>query len=88
MTITSYNALVAGSTKHKLKGEAFMSWKKISVIAAVASLSLAGCSAATTDEGTAAGDNSDLTICVYTHGDGDHRSWRFGRLLGYRCFGS
>ncbi|MEY4477008.1 MAG: hypothetical protein RJA31_512 [Actinomycetota bacterium] len=47
-----------------------MSWKKISVIAAVASLSLAGCSAATTDEGTAAGDHSDLKICVYTHGDG------------------
>ena len=48
-----------------------MSWKKLSVIAAVASLSLAGCSAATTDDGSsAAGDHSDLKICVYTHGDG------------------
>ena len=46
-----------------------MSWKKLSVIAAVASLSLAGC-AATSEEAPAAGDHSDLKICVYTHGDG------------------
>ena len=46
-----------------------MSWKKLSVIAAVASLSLAGC-AATSEEAPAAGGNADLKICVYTHGDG------------------
>ncbi|MFM2411702.1 MAG: hypothetical protein RLZZ587_35 [Actinomycetota bacterium] len=47
-----------------------MSWKKLSVIAAVASLSLAGCAATTDDGSSAAGDHSDLKICVYTHGDG------------------
>ena len=46
-----------------------MSWKKLAVIAAVSSLALAGC--ASTGGGTAAaGDHSDLKICVYTHGDG------------------
>jgi len=44
-----------------------MSWKKLSVIAAVASLSLAGCAATSTPE---AGGNADIKICVYTHGDG------------------
>ena len=44
-----------------------MSWKKLSVIAAVASLSLAGCAATSTPE---AGGNEDIKICVYTHGDG------------------
>jgi simple sugar transport system substrate-binding protein len=47
-----------------------MSWKKLSVIAAVASLSLAGCSANPDSGASAAGDHSDLKICVYTHGDG------------------
>ena len=47
-----------------------MSWKKLSVIAAVASLSLAGCSANAGGDASAAGDHSDLKICVYTHGDG------------------
>ena len=46
-----------------------MSWKKLAVIAAVSSLALAGC--ASTGGGTAAaGDHTDLKICVYTHGDG------------------
>ncbi len=46
-----------------------MSWKKFAVIAAVSSLALAGC--ASTGGGTAAaGDHTDLKICVYTHGDG------------------
>jgi len=44
-----------------------MSWKKLSVIAAVASLSLAGCAATSTPED---GGNADIKICVYTHGDG------------------
>ena len=44
-----------------------MSWKKLSVIAAVASLSLAGCAATSTPE---AGGNEDIKVCVYTHGDG------------------
>jgi simple sugar transport system substrate-binding protein len=44
-----------------------MSWKKLSVIAAVASLSLAGCAAASTPE---PGGNEDIKVCVYTHGDG------------------
>jgi simple sugar transport system substrate-binding protein len=44
-----------------------MSWKKLSVIAAVASLSLAGCAATSTPE---PGGNEDIKVCVYTHGDG------------------
>ena len=47
-----------------------MSWKKLSVIAAVASLSLAGCSANAGDGDTDTNAHSDLKICVYTHGDG------------------
>ncbi len=47
-----------------------MSWKKFSVIAAVASLSLAGCAASGGDTDTDTGATSDFKICVYTHGDG------------------
>ena len=47
-----------------------MSWKKFSVIAAVASLSLAGCAATGGDTDTDTGATSDFKICVYTHGDG------------------
>ncbi|MEY4312759.1 MAG: hypothetical protein RLZZ319_268 [Actinomycetota bacterium] len=48
-----------------------MSWKKFAVIAAVSSLALAGCASnAGGGDGAAAGDHSDLKICVYTHGDG------------------
>lgn len=47
-----------------------MSWKKLSVIAAVASLSLAGCSAATETPAPEESASSDIKICVYTHGDG------------------
>jgi simple sugar transport system substrate-binding protein len=46
-----------------------MSWKKFAVIAAVSSLALAGCATTGGDTG-AATDNSDIKICVYTHGDG------------------
>lgn len=47
-----------------------MSWKKFAVIAAVSSLALAGCAASTGGDAGAAGDNADIKICVYTHGDG------------------
>jgi simple sugar transport system substrate-binding protein len=57
------------STKQITKERHYMSWKKISVIAAVASLSLAGC-AATSEPAAEGGDNSAIKVCVYTHGDG------------------
>lgn len=47
-----------------------MSWKKFAVIAAVSSLALAGCAPAGGDTEPVAGGNSDIKICVYTHGDG------------------
>ena len=46
-----------------------MSWKKFAALAAVSSLALAGCASTGGDAG-AAGDNADIKICVYTHGDG------------------
>ena len=48
-----------------------MSWKKFAALAAVSSLALAGCAATGGDTAApAAGDNADIKICVYTHGDG------------------
>ena len=47
-----------------------MSWKKFAALAAVSSLALAGCAATGGDTAPAAGDNADIKICVYTHGDG------------------
>ena len=50
-----------------------MSFKKkyaaLVATAAVAALALSGCAAAT-DTAAPAGDNKDIKICVYTHGDG------------------
>ncbi|MEY5017593.1 MAG: hypothetical protein RL431_642 [Actinomycetota bacterium] len=48
-----------------------MAIKKLAAIAAVAALSLAGCSATPTATETATeSPNADIKICVYTHGDG------------------
>lgn len=48
-----------------------MSWKKFAALAAVSALALAGCAATGGDTAApAAGDNADIKICVYTHGDG------------------
>ena len=43
--------------------------KKYVALAAVAMLTLAGC-ASPAAETAAGGDNKDMKICVYTHGDG------------------
>ena len=43
---------------------------KVTALATVAALALAGCASTPAAETSAAGDHSDLKICVYTHGDG------------------